>query len=222
MEIPKTVAEQPPLHQASELFDPSRGYLAKEGHRFAQGVRVIVAIDDAPADGGGFALMPASHKMNIEPPPAVRAGQDDLSRLGTPVIKQPDLAAGDVLLCVSTLGWTLRAPTTKGAKPPKLLHAEFVGNVSRPGGAAAFTEDMPWMLEMSEAERLVMGCKTPGSTTPAAVVVKDGVVVQGPPAAEYHPRRLEVDRQMDDSIDPDEQFFWELNGFLVLRHVMVR
>ena len=83
-------------HQASELHDPSRGYLANEGHRFAQGIRVVVAVDGpAPADGAGFAVMPCSHKLHIEPPLAVRAAVDDLSRLGTAVIKQPALEQGD-------------------------------------------------------------------------------------------------------------------------------
>eukprot|EP01052_Picozoa_sp_SAG31_P031817 SAG31_NODE_3415_length_4302_cov_12.564359_1_plen_380_part_00 len=183
-------------------------------------MRVIVAIDDAPADSGGFACMPCSHKLNIEPPQRVRTGVDDMSRLGSAILKQPVMAAGDVLLCVSTLGWTLRAPT-RALAAPRLLHAEFIGNVSRPGGDAAFTEKMPWMDELSEAEKLVLGLPPSGSSVePAAVVVRGDEVVRGPAAKIYHPRLLTVTDTAADQIDEEEQFFWELNGFIVLRGVM--
>jgi hypothetical protein len=35
----------------------------------------------------------------------------------------------------------------------------------------------------------------------------------GPPASEYHPRLIEP--IIDGAIDPDEQFFFELNGYMV-------
>jgi hypothetical protein len=41
-----------------------------------------------------------------------------------------------------------------------------------------------------------------------------------PAAATYHPRQLGPVESPD--IDADEQFFFELNGFLVLRGVLVR
>ena len=53
-----------------------------------------------------------------------------------------------------------------------------------------------------------------GGEVPRALLSDGETVSVGPPAAEYHPRLLAPVE--DDTIDSDEQFFWELNG--VSRH----
>ena len=51
--------------------------MSVESHRFAQGVRVVAALSDA--DPSPFALVPCSHKLNIEAPSALIPG-DDMAR----------------------------------------------------------------------------------------------------------------------------------------------
>ena len=74
------------------------------------------------------------------------------------------------------------------------------------------------MAELSEEERLVLGLPLDGNggagEVPRALLSDGETVSVGPPAAEYHPRLLAPVE--DDTIDSDEQFFWELNG--VSRH----
>lgn len=125
-----------------------------EGHRFAQGIRVVVALTDATPSP--FVVVPCSHKLNIEAPHALVEGRNDLSRFGAPIVVAPSLAAGDALLCVSDLIFGVRH--WSGATPsPTLLTSEYVGNVSRPGGAAAFAREEPWMKNLSPEQRLVLG-----------------------------------------------------------------
>jgi hypothetical protein len=52
--------QQPALRGGGELLVRSRGWVAREGHRFAQGMRVIVALGDAPAGHGGVCVVPCT------------------------------------------------------------------------------------------------------------------------------------------------------------------
>ena len=212
--VPSAADDEAPLVGGSELRDPSRQWVSVEGHRFAQGVRVVAALSDAAPSP--FALVPCSHKLNIEAPSALIQGGDDMARFGSPIVVRPTLAAGDAILCVSNIIHGVRH--CGDAPPPSLLTCEFVGNVSRPGGAAAFSPEEDWMAELSEEERLVLGLPLDGNggagEVPRALLSDGETVSVGPPAAEYHPRLLAPVE--DDAIDPDEQFFWELNG--VSRH----
>lgn len=191
-----------------------------------------------------------SHKLNIAAPPELVSGQDDLARLGCSVVVQPALASGDVLLCCSSLMHGLRhwrGPSGSGGlvaqppppPPPTLLCCEFVGSVAPPSGEAVFATEQPWMRQLTVEQRVVMGLRCghegghgrddeenktdEGVRAPAAsdIVISDGRRVRvRPAAATYHPRQLGPVESPD--IDADEQFFFELNGFLVLRGVLVR
>ena len=66
--VPLSIAEEAPLVGGSELRNPSRGYVAREGHRFAQGIRVVVALSDTTVSDAPspFVVVPCSHKLNVE------------------------------------------------------------------------------------------------------------------------------------------------------------
>lgn len=176
------------LAGGGEMQQPSRGYIQHEGHRFAQGIRVIAALTPAPENTGGFVLVPCSHKLCIDAPEALLSMSDDMSRLGHSIIVQPALEPGDVLLCVSNLIHGVQH--WRGSGPPaELLHCEYTGQVAASGD---FSDEQPWMAELTPEQRVVLGLQAPGREKPAAVV-SDGVTVRiGPDAAEYHPRRLQV------------------------------
>ena len=84
------------------------------------------------------------------------------------------------------------------------------------------------MSDLSPEERLVLGLadESDADWEPPALISDGHSLRYGPPAAEYHPRLLAPVSHFADStsssspIDPEEQFFWELNGYIVLRGVM--
>ena len=84
------------------------------------------------------------------------------------------------------------------------------------------------MSDLAPEERLVLGLadESEPDLDPPALISDGHSLRYGPSAAEYHPRLLAPVSHFADSIgssspiDPEEQFFWELNGFIVLRGVM--
>jgi hypothetical protein len=201
LQIPTSAAveRRPLLFGGGEMRRPDRGYVNHEGHRFAQGVRVIVARTAAPADCGGFVVVPCSHKLRIDAPQDLVEGTDDMARLGHSIVVQPALQPGDALLCVSTLMYGVRHWSGDGP-PPALLHCEYIGQVAAPG---TFAKEEVWMGELSPEQRVVMGLKAPGYDVPAALVSDGRSVSIGSAAIDYHPRRLQV--VDDEAIDADEQ-----------------
>ena len=176
------------LSGGGEMQLPSCGYIQNEGHRFAQAVRVITSLTAIPENAGGFVLVPCSHKLRIDAPESLLTMSDDMSRLGHSIIVQPALEPGDVLLCVSNLIHGVRHWCGPGP-PPTLLHCEYVGQVASSG---EFSDEKPWMAQLTPEQRVILGLRAPGREEPVAVL-SDGVTVRiGPNAAEYHPRRLEV------------------------------
>lgn len=95
--------------------------------RYAQGLRVVVALCDCPAGAGGLTVVPNSHNSGLPTaPPEVLAFAPELQQL----CHQPELAAGDCVLMASNLvafmrPWNL--PT-----PQRLLSCEFISPQTRP------------------------------------------------------------------------------------------
>jgi hypothetical protein len=110
--------------------EPSISYHHQGGSRWAQGLRLIWALEDCPSgSAGGVVLLPASHTLRTPIPDRVRRGQDSyLESLGMEL--QPALAVGDMLVHAASLAHGVRRLPTGSVEPegdwaPKLCCAEY-------------------------------------------------------------------------------------------------
>ena len=117
----------------------------------SQGVVMVVALADAPAGAGGFVLVPGSHQSEVDTPAGLRSGRDDPMGM----VRQPVLAAGDLLLCLASTLHGMRPWAGPGAQ--RLVCCEFISRTAPPSvdSAAPRAEeqaDMPaWFAELDEA-----------------------------------------------------------------------
>ena len=221
--------------------EPSLAYHHQGGQgqptsRWCQGLRLVWALADVPADAtGGVVLLPASHTLNMPVPDAVRSGQAGyLESLGVEL--QPALVAGDLLIHAASLANGLRG--APAGQPALLCCAEYRAVYARPSDPsrdAAWQGDEPWLTGLGPAERAVLGLPPPPSyhasndrvgSWPA--VRSDGKEARLETATEvaaragvpYHPGLLAKQTADAGEIDELEFFFWELTGFLVVRNAL--
>ena len=206
----ETCAAGAPLQGGNEPRDPGIAYYYQNGRRFSEGVRVLWALEDAAESG--FALVPCSHKGCVPTPDGVATGTADMG-----LTYRPQLKAGDMLI--------VALATLQGMRSwrQRLLSYEFVGRgVIRSAGTGDRVQQEPrpdWHAELAEEQRASL--YTPGyaPTTPPPAIVTDGKTVAVDPSREiFHPSFMKVDP--DSGIDHEEFYFWDLNGYLVLRGVM--
>lgn len=84
-------------------------YWDHHGPRRCLGLRVVLALGDVPPGAGGLTLLPASHKSLLPVPHSVSA--DVEASLAAPLLTQPALVTGDVLLLAGSLARSLRVST---------------------------------------------------------------------------------------------------------------
>lgn len=203
-----------PLVGGNEPRDPAIAYYYQNGRRFSEGVRVLWALEEVAVGDGGFTLVPCSHKGNVVTPKNVATGTDDMG-----LAVQPALKAGDLLIVALSTLQGMRP--WQGAGRQRLLSYEYVGRgVIRSAGAAAGAAPKPaWHADLHEVQRASLYKPGYADTTPPPTIVTDGKSAALAAASEiYHPSFLQVDP--DSGIDHDEFYFWDLNGYLVLRGVM--
>ena len=205
-----------PLMGGNEPRDPALAYYHQNGRRFCEGVRVIWALSDVKAGDSGFVMLPCTHKANVETPADVLTGVDDADYLF-----QPELKAGDLLIVGLTVVQGMRA--WQGEGPQRLLSYEYVGRgVMRSAGPGDASKTMPvsdWMAEMQPEQRASLYRPGYGDTTPPPTLKTDGETVTLDASRElFHPSILT--KNPDSGIDEKEFYFWDLNGYLVLRGVM--
>lgn len=204
------------LAGGDEPRDPALAYYHQNGRRFCEGVRVIWALSDVEAGDGGFVMLPCSHKSNVETPADILTGVDDADALF-----QPELKAGDLLIVGLTVVQGMRA--WQGEGPQRLLSYEYVGRgAMRSAGPGDASKKMPvpdWMTEMSPEQRASLYRPGYGDTTPPPTLKTDGETVALDASRElFHPSILM--KNPNSGIDEKEFYFWDLNGYLVLRGVM--
>ena len=203
-----------PLVGGNEPRNPSIAYYFQNGRRFSEGVRVLWALEDVAAGEGGFSLVPCSHKGNVITPENVATGADDMG-----LVVQPALKAGDLLVVALSALQGMRP--WSGAGRQRLLNYEYVGRgVVRTVGTNAGNAPRPeWHADLNEAQRASLYRPGYADTTPPPTIVTDSKTAQVNPSREvYHPSFLQPDPAS--AIDHDEFYFWDLNGYLVLRGVM--
>ena len=210
--LPEVTSSAQSLVGGNEPRNGSRSYFQAEQTRFAQGVIAVWALADVRSGDGGFTLIPETHKSEVATPSDILDGSDDMD-----LCVQPELAAGDLLLCVETVVHGLRPWTGKGAQ--RLLSCGYIGGLVRRSNGArkeALRTDPEWTTAMTAEQRVIMGVDRPN---PGPIVHSDGHktwVDAGP--GTFHPAILK--RDPDCEIDEKEFFFWDLCGHLVVRGVM--
>lgn len=245
-------ASGPRIAGGSVPHDHSRAYYQPRGNRpgWCQGLCAVWALADAPSDGSGVRLLPASHTLNLSIPDVVLSGEDSyLESLGMEL--QPALQAGDLLLHAATVAHGLHCRNAPvAADPPPLLKCSYLAVFARAADASVdvpFTGEEPFLSELGAEERCVLGLPPAGDSNAAGVGVgqqpalrSDGRVtrLESPPEVAaragqpYHPSGLPGNDGGDSpaadtaagegalNVDPLEFFYWELTGFLVVRGAM--
>ena len=205
-----------PLIGGNEPRMPGIAYYHQNDRRYCEGVRVIWALEDVNEGDGGFVLLPCSHKSNVASPEDVTTGEDDMGLTHQPVLK-----AGDLLIVA--LSALQGMHPWQGDGQQRLLSYEYVGRgVIRSAGTGPMTREEPhpeWHDALSEEQRASLYKPGYKSTTPPPTIVTDGKTVKMDESREvFHPSIYKLDP--DSGIDYKEFYFWDLNGYLVLRGVM--
>ena len=198
-----------------EPRNPSVAYFQQNGRRSSQSVEAIWVLDDVAEEDGGLVVVQASHKSNVETPRDLATGIDDMG-----VVVQPELKAGDLFLVAAS---TLQGVRPWKDKPKRLLTYWYAGRAaiqSNPDGPHAETEALPrWADVATPAQKAVMYVPGFKSSNPPPVLNTDGeeTWVEEDPTV-IHPSIYT--RDPISGIDEKEFYFWDLNGYLVVRGVM--
>ncbi len=203
------------LTGGDEPRNPSEAYFQQNGRRSSQGVEAIWVLDDIAEGDGGLVVVQASHKSNVETPRDLATGVDDMG-----LVIQPELKAGDLFLVASS---TLQGVRPWKDEPKRLLTYWYAGRAaiqSNPDGPNAETEALPrWADEATPAQKAVMYVPGFKNSSPPPVLNTDGeeTWVEEDKTV-VHPSIYT--RDPISGIDEKEFYFWDLNGYLVVRGVM--
>ncbi|MFT5370107.1 MAG: ectoine hydroxylase-related dioxygenase (phytanoyl-CoA dioxygenase family) [Candidatus Latescibacterota bacterium] len=205
-----------PLVGGNEPRDPGLAYYHQNNRRFCERVRVVWVLEDVNAGEGGFMMVPGSHKSNVATPEDILTGADDKDFLWQPVLK-----AGDLLIVGLSVLQGIRPWLGEGTQ--RLLSYEYVGRgVMGSAGVGPDAEKYPqpeWMPELTPEQQASLYKPGYRDTTPPPTLVTDGETVTVDASRKiFHPSILIKDP--NSMIDETEFYFWDLNGYLVLRGVM--
>ena len=179
-------------------------YLAHGDTRVSKGVRVFLSLAAQQADAGPV-LVPASHNRLSEPPADFLSGADDIG-----MTEMPRLQAGDLLICAATLLYGI------SGVPDQLVELEFVSSTARPREGYPLMDAPEWTEGLTAEQKAIVGIRTTGL---GGIVTSDGEQTQVTELEENSPSirfRLDADSQPE----PEELWFWDVRGYLVLRGVM--
>lgn len=168
-------------------------YWDHHGPRRCLGLRVVLALADHPGCGeGGLTLLPASHKSTLPTPASVVLSPE--TSIAAPLLEQPTLNAGDVLLLAGSLARGLWPWRSAGSQ--RLLSATFASDRAYPAAGYRVPTPRPtelgWLDELTEQQLSVCKARFTGE------------------GGENHGRGPEVTMPVvDTGCDPEEQWFCE-------------
>ena len=172
--------------------------------RECKGLRIFLALTPT-GKGGGVVLVPASHNRSTEAPADFLAGADDLG-----MTEEPVLEAGDLLICAATTLWGVRG------RPGRVIEMEYISSRVRPTAGVPQIEAPEWVAELTPEQQAVVGRRTTGR---GGTVISDGERTWVA-TAEEQPASVRLNLDENSQPDPDELWFWDVRGYLVLRGVM--
>ncbi len=172
--------------------------------RMSKGVRLFLAL--APTlETGGMAMVPGSHNRTCQALAAFLSGEDDMG-----MTEQPDLEAGDVLICATTALYGVRG------RPGRVIEMEVISSAATPNGGFPQVEGPEWAKELTPEQQAVVGERTTGR---GGTVISDGQRTWVS-TVEEQPASVAFNLDEHSQPDPDELWFWDVRGYLVLRGVM--
>ena len=203
------------LGGGDEPRNPSHAYFQQNGRRSSQGMKAIWVLEDVAQGDGGLVVVQASHKSNVQTPHDLATGVDDMG-----LVVQPALKAGDLFLVAAS---TLQGVRPWKGEPKRLLTYQYAGRAiiqSNPLGPRSETESLPgWAEGATPEQKAVM--YTPGfkDSNPPPVLNTDGEETWvEEDTTVIHPSIYT--RDPISGIDEKEFYFWDLNGYMVVRGVM--
>jgi len=204
-----------PLAGGDEPRNPSRAYFQQNGRRSAQGMKAIWVLEDVEEGDGGLVVVQASHKSNVETPEDVLTGKDEMS-----LVKQPALKAGDLFLVAES---TLQGMRPWKSQPKRLLTYWYAGRAmiqSNGPGPGAQADSLPeWARDLPAEQQALMYKPGQEGSNPPPVLETDGQRTWVSASRKtIHPSIYT--RDLNSGIDEKEFYFWDLNGYLVVRGVM--
>ena len=179
-------------------------YANNNDTRECRGVRIFLALVPTGKDGG-VVLVPASHNRSSEPPAGFLSGADDLG-----MTEEPVLEAGDLLICAANTLYGVRG------RPGRVLEFEYITSRARPTAGYPEIEAPEWATELTPEQQAVVGTRTTGR---GGTVISDGERAWVA-TVEEQPASMVLNLDEHSQPDPDELWFWDVRGYLVLRGVM--
>jgi len=212
----KEDSELEPMLGGNEPRNPSQAYYLQNGRRYCQRVRALWALMDVDAADGGYGLVPATHKANVETPAQIADGSDDME-----LVRHLTLKAGDLLLVAGTVLQGIRP--WKGTGALRMLRFDYAGRGAiQTVGTGPETANAPvpdWHADLNPAQRASVHVPGYADTTPPPTLVTDGEGVKVEESRRvFHPSIFIKDP--DSTIDEKEFYFWDLCGYLIMRNVM--
>jgi hypothetical protein len=204
-----------PLVGGDEPRNPSRAYYIQNGRRSCQALRAVWVLEDVNEGDGGLVVVQASHKSNVETPADLRDSTDEMN-----LVKQPVLTAGDLFLLADATLQAMR-PWANGDR--RLLSYSYAGRSmiqTNPQGPGQGTDGLPdWTDELPPEQRAVLHRPGHKDANPAPVLETDGEKTWVADDTEIQHPSIYI-RDPNSKIDEKEFYFWDLNGYLVIRGIM--
>jgi hypothetical protein len=207
----------------------SHGYFHHQGTRVVQGLRAVWALEDMPVDGeGGLVVVSSSHRANLPAPAALLGGRGDYECVAqSPMLRLP-LQAGDcALLCSTLLHGVLGSPPALSCEYTRVFTSGE--HIPSTGWEGALSPELQALLRLGPPDSTT---QEPGRPGDHVQLGGDNGLGAMPPllydAARRETRLGSVDDRSarsaaaasQDDVGADEQFFWDLNGYLILRGVL--
>ena len=204
-----------PLTGGDEPRDQSRAYYHQNDVRRCQFVRAIWTLEDVNPGDGGLVVVPCSHKENVETPEDLRTGRNEMG-----LVKQLVLEKGDLLLLADTVVRGFKS--WKGEGRMRLLDYGFAARgVINSAGTNERVESDPnpeWKRELTDVERAATYLPGYRHTTPPPTI--EGNTETSQVASHRDLTHPSIYRLDPGNIDLNEFYFWDLNGYLVIRDIM--
>eukprot|EP01052_Picozoa_sp_SAG31_P030334 SAG31_NODE_3102_length_4673_cov_2.821382_4_plen_549_part_00 len=177
--------------------------------RYAQGLRIVVALADCPAGAGGLHVVPASHNSSLPRSTPCQVLLDD------ELCVQPSLAAGDCLLMAANLVSFLRPWTS--SSPQQLMCCELITPQTRSVFGIPPVASGPgnWHDCLTPLEKVVSGVE--GLDDDSPIVISDGTKAWLSPPPPTFDAYLAAGGMAP---DPLELYKWDLRGVLHLTNVL--
>ena len=180
-------------------------YIQYHNAPICHGVCVLWALATAPPAESALVVVPASHKRNFEPPADLLSGDDDMGM----TLELP-LEAGDLVILAATTLYGLRGQASR------LVKSEYVSQRMMPSDGFCEIPPPQWTRELAPEQAAIIGPRTTGI---GGGVISDGSQVRLSDETEQTPA-MEFYLNSATAPDPKELFFWDVNGYLVLRDIM--